>query len=423
VYGSTPQISFLAESGSNMQRTKLVSNSLLFALVALILCATLALPVSAATLTVGVRGQYTTIQQAVDAAKPGDTVLVAPGTYTENVVVNKPLTITGTATVQAADSSKDVFLLASPGVHIDGLTITGGASGVDVANVSSCLITNINASGNIRALYLADATNTQVRNSNLSNNGYGVYCDYASSNTISNNVATGEKGNGEAAGDGIYMYYGGSNKVSNNDLSANIVFGISLFSSSNNIITGNTMSQNTWYGVRFRQSDNNTFTFNTVRANAQEGICLIETTNHQIYLNNFIDQPAAIIGASQARLYSPQAMAYTYNGTAQTGYMGNYYSDYNGTASNGTGIGSTPSAYSDKYPLMQPVASYGTIVPASAVTTTASSGQPRGQNQTATTTAGQSSTGTGVPGFEGTYTVAGLAIVALALLGKRHRAK
>ena len=103
------------------------------------------------------------------------------------------------------------------------------------------------------------------------------------------------------------------------------------------------MSQNEYYGVRFRQSDNNTFTFNTVRANAQEGICLIETTNHQIYLNNFIDQPTAIMGPSQARLYSPQAMAYTYNGTAQTGYMGNYYSDYNGTASNGTGIGSTPS--------------------------------------------------------------------------------
>jgi len=30
--------------------------------------------------------------------------------------------------------------------------------------------------------------------------------------------------------------------------------------------------------------------------------------------------------------------------------MGNYYSDYNGSTSNGTGIGSTPSAYGDKYP-------------------------------------------------------------------------
>ena len=95
--------------------------------------------------------------------------------------------------------------------------------------------------------------------------------------------------------------------------------------------------------------------------------------------------------------------------------MGNYYSDYNGTASNGTGIGSTPSAYGDKYPLIQPVASYG-------FSAGATSAGPA-SSQTATTTVGQNSTGTGVPGFEGTYTVAGLAIVALALLGNRHRAK
>ena len=394
---------------------KLVSNIFLFAAIALIVCTFLAVPATAATLTVGSGGQFKTIQEAVDAAKPGDTVLVEPGTYTENVVVNKPLTITGNATVNAADSSKDVFLLASPGIHIDGLTITGGETGVDVAGVASCVLTNITAHGNVFAVYLANTTNSDVSHNNLANNGYGVYCDYASSNMIANNIATGETGGGGNASfsDGIYMYYSGSNTVSNNDLSANHVFGISIFSSSNNIVTGNTMSQNEYYGVRFRQSDNNTFTFNTVRANAQEGICLIETTNHQIYLNNFIDQPTAIMGPSQARLYSPQAMAYTYNGTAQTGYMGNYYSDYNGTVSNGTGIGNTPSAYGDKYPLIQPVASYG-------FSAGATSAGP-GSSQTATTTVGQNSNATGLPGFEALYAVAGLLIAALVVMLKQHR--
>ena len=400
---------------------KLVFNSLLFAAVALIVCAALAVPASAANLSVGTGAQFTTIQQAVDAAKPGDTVLVAPGTYTENIVVNKPLTITGNATVQAADSSKDVFLLTSQGVHIDGLTITGGASGVDVANVSSCMITNIDAHSNVRGVYLAGSTNSEVRRSNLSNNGYGVYCDYATSSTIANNTATGEKGTGNTLGDGIYMYYGGSNNVSNNDLSSNHVYGISLFRSSNNTITGNTISQNENYGVRLREADNNVLTFNTIRANIQLGILIIQTTNHQIYLNNFIDQPTAMSGAAEVKLDSPQAMAYTYNGTARTGYMGNYYSDYKGTDSNGTGIGSTPSAYGDNYPLIQPVASYGTIVPASAVTSAPASGQPSSQSQSATTTSGnQSSTGTGLPGFEAAYAVAGFAIAAIVLLGKRR---
>ena len=109
--------------------------------------------------------------------------------------------------MKAADSSKDVFLLTSPGVHIDGLTIAGGESGVQVAGVASCVITNITAHGNVFAVYLANATNSDVSHNNLANNGYGVYCDYATSNTIANNVATGEtSGGGNASySDGIYM--------------------------------------------------------------------------------------------------------------------------------------------------------------------------------------------------------------------------
>ncbi|MFZ0970674.1 MAG: hypothetical protein WAN22_00520 [Solirubrobacteraceae bacterium] len=44
---------------------------------------------------------YSTIQSAVDAAKPGATVTVCPGTYTEDVIVSSPLTLRGVdATVQ-----------------------------------------------------------------------------------------------------------------------------------------------------------------------------------------------------------------------------------------------------------------------------------------------------------------------------------
>ena len=35
------------------------------------------------------------IQAAVNAAKPGDTIEVAPGTFKENVFINKPLTLLG----------------------------------------------------------------------------------------------------------------------------------------------------------------------------------------------------------------------------------------------------------------------------------------------------------------------------------------
>jgi len=99
---------------------------------------------------------------------------------------------------------------------------------------------------------------------------------------------------------------------------------------------------------------------------------ILSATGNQIYLNDFISQPIAIGGASAAILNSPEKMTYTYGGVGQTGFMSNYYSDYKGTDSNGNGIGTTSSAYGDKYPLVQPVANYGNIIPASAVTPTPS---------------------------------------------------
>ncbi len=410
-----------------MRRTKLVSNLLLSAAVALILCAALAVPASAATLTVGAGGQYKTIQQAVDAANPGDTIRVAPGTYAENVVVNKPVTVTAASarpTVQAADSSKDVFLLTSPGVRIDGLTLTGasGASGVQIQNTSKCVVTNVVARDNARAVYLSYSTNNEVSNSNLAGNGYGVYSDYSSSNTISSNVATGEKGAGNALGDGIFLNYGDSNTVTQNNLSANHVFGVSLFHSSGNDLSNNTISANEQIGVRLGEaSNNNTLTFNTISGNSQLGILILRATSDQIYLNEFISQPNAVRDASAAILNSPEKMAYTYGGVERTGYMSNYYSDYKGSDSNGTGIGNTPSAYGDKYPLIRPIASYGTIIPASAVTATPSPSLSSGQNESTTATSNQSSNGTGLPGFETLYAVAGLLIAALVVLLKHHR--
>jgi nitrous oxidase accessory protein NosD len=88
---------------------------------------------------------HETIQGAVDAAGPGDTVLVDGGTYREQVVVNEDLTLRGQsgATVEALDSlstytlsesgsSWAPMLLAYGGDVDDGTISGGGTVGVDV---------------------------------------------------------------------------------------------------------------------------------------------------------------------------------------------------------------------------------------------------------------------------------------------------
>jgi nitrous oxidase accessory protein len=332
----------------------------------------LVVSVNGAVLHVGPGSQYESITEAINAARPGDTVIVGSGNYSENIVVTKSVAIKtsdpGSVVVTAADPSKDVFRVQGQNVRIEGLTLAGaiGASGVHVDHTSACVIKGINAYGNDRAVYLDGATNCEVNSSNVADNGYGVYCDNSSNNTISRNVATGEHGNAKTLGDGIYLFYSDDNIITCNNLSANHVFGISLFYSSGNTITNNSILRNEDIGVRLRQLSNTTLTFNTIGGNINTGILAITVTGDHIYLNNFINQTNPVSSVQGNSLNSPQPLYYTFEGASHAGYVGNYFSDYTGSDVNGTGIGSPASSYGDKYPLVQPFENYTNIGAASA---------------------------------------------------------
>ena len=136
--------------------------------------------------------QFSTISAAVTAANPGATIIVCPGTYTEDVTIEKPLTILGSSATVAPDSSdssplspitggNNGFTVLSPGVTISGFTVVGASSDG----------------------FMVVGDHATIRNNTVTNNGLGdpsspgngINLDGSSYSTVSGNTVSGS-GNG-----------------------------------------------------------------------------------------------------------------------------------------------------------------------------------------------------------------------------------
>lgn len=91
-------------------------------------------------------GRHATIQEAVDAAAAGDTVLIGAGEFTENVRIGKSIRLMGgcdaSPVLKAADSGRAVIRASSGLLDMDRLTIQGGTPGLRVESGASAGVRN-----------------------------------------------------------------------------------------------------------------------------------------------------------------------------------------------------------------------------------------------------------------------------------------
>ena len=248
---------------------------------------------------------YSSIQEAINAAGGGDTVFVRSGTYLEQVVVNKSISLVGedvhTAVIDGCGVESDIIAISSDKVNLSAFTIQNTSKrGLVMLNSTGCAVT-----GNVmqmceNGLVLANSHFNFICSNKLLNNTVGIGTSDSCNNTIKSNLVK-------------FSYMWGMG------------FGNSCF----NIVTGNIIEHSLsqfFTGAGLELDDN--------------------TVGNMIYHNNFIHN-------------SPVNAKDNGNNIWDNGCEGNYWWDYTGTDADGDGIGDTPYRpdpvyVRDDYPLMNP---------------------------------------------------------------------
>ncbi|BBE31559.1 S-layer protein [Tepiditoga spiralis] len=84
-----------------------------------------------------VNSKYKTIQEALNNAKIGDTIILEKGTYRENVIITKDVNIKGEddVLIQPKNNDKSVFkIYDSSNVNISNIKITSPGTGINIIN-------------------------------------------------------------------------------------------------------------------------------------------------------------------------------------------------------------------------------------------------------------------------------------------------
>ncbi|MEM3696359.1 MAG: pectinesterase family protein [Candidatus Bathyarchaeia archaeon] len=266
------------------------------------------------------QADFKTIQEAINNASSGDTIFVRNGTYYENVVINKSITLVGEHrdfTVINGNKTGHVVTIEADNVSIQGFTIMksydGQYGGIFIRSLSiGNVITNNKIIENSYGIYLYLSSNNNISNNLISNNLYGIGLTSCSNNFIFSNTIISN------INDGINLFTSFNNFISYNVILHNSLNGISLYSSGDNLIHGNTISTNLFYGIFFYSSISNLISVNTITNNPAGGIVTVFSSNDNIFYHNNFDNIVQVYSKDSTNFWS-------------CNNEGNYWSNYNGT--------------------------------------------------------------------------------------------
>ncbi len=295
------------------------------------------------TLYVGGTGgnNYTTIQEAINAAVDGDTVFVyddsAP--YMESLVISKTINLTGENrdTTIISGSGNYAVSVSADWVNFTGFTVRDATYSISVYGSNNNISGN-HLSSRYYGMSLYQSSNIKISGNNFVNDGIDVDGDqlfHFNSHTITtDNTVNGEplyyykdcnglNIDGIPVGQlilanctdsrasnlqindthiGIILAFSKNVSLIGNELYRN-GFAMELRYSSFNNIIGNYVHDNT-YGTRYFYSSYNNITGNTISQNSFPDIYLSESIGHNITGNNLIDNGVTLNGVQLSHFNS-----------------------------------------------------------------------------------------------------------------------
>jgi len=195
---------------------------------------------------------FNTITEGIEAVTSGKSVVVAAGTYNEQLIINKSIALQGA-------SQDNTFIIGSG--------LTGNLITIEADCVTITGFTIDGASSTAKGIYFNSYSSININNNIIQNNiSYGI--NYSNSSpTIENNNIKNNNYSGIDAGTG------GTGIIRNNSLIFN-QYGIRACGNSSPEIIQNNISNNSHTGIYCRESAAPIISYNTISSNSGYGILI-----------------------------------------------------------------------------------------------------------------------------------------------------
>jgi parallel beta-helix repeat protein len=236
-------------------------------------------------------GNYTKIQDAIDASSNGDTIYVYDDSspYYENLLVDKSISIIGenrdTTIIDGRDSVTVIY------VHADDVTIAeftiqnSKNDGILIAmaedkpwdiEINNAIIYNNIIKNVSRGIFGITLQNGKIYNNKIEDISTGIKLSYSSNNNVSYNYITNAKYRGITITSSFSV-----NKIFDK------IFGNIRPPSENNMVFRNIVENNRW-GINIVSSDGTKVYDNGIINNHETGLNIHTSTNTMICRNNFV---------------------------------------------------------------------------------------------------------------------------------------